>query len=132
LFNGEQIIRPDELVDDYKPSPDKLYHIQAVLQLLGVMTRDRRFEEAYNDSADKEEVRNMCDVLDRVEKRGIAQGIAQGIEQGIERGITKGADEQARKTAMNLQKMGLSPTDIARAVDRSLSIVQKWLGAELA
>ena len=71
----------------------------------------------------------MCDVLDRVEQRGIAQGIAQGIEQGIERGITKGADEQARKTAMNLQKMGLSPADIARAVDRSLSIVQKWLGA---
>ena len=118
--------------NDYTPSPDKLDHIQAVLQLLGVMTQDRRFEEAYNDSAYKEEVRNMCDVLDRVEKRGIAQGIAQGIEQGIERGITKGADEQARKTAMNLQKMGLSPTDIARAVDRSLSIVQKWLGAELA
>ena len=62
----------------------------------------------------------MCDVLDRVEKRGIEQG------------ITKGADEQARKAAMNLQKMGLSPTDIARAVDRSLSIVQQWLGAGLA
>ena len=62
----------------------------------------------------------MCDVLDRVEKRGIEQG------------ITKGADEQARKAAMNLQKMGLSPADIARAVDRSLSIVQKWLGSGIA
>ena len=62
----------------------------------------------------------MCDVLDRVEKRGISQG------------IMKGADKQAKKTAVNLFNMGLKPADIAKAVDRSLSLVQKWLGAEMA
>lgn len=110
--------------DDYTPSPEKLDHVQATLQLLSVMTQDRRFEEAYNDSAEKGEVQNMCDVLERVEKRGIAQGITQGI--------TKGADEQARKTALNLYKMGLKPAEIAQAVDRSLSLVQKWLGVGMA
>ena len=113
---------------DYTPSPDKLTHIQATLQLLSVMTRDRRFEEVYNDSADKEEVRNMCDVLDRVEKKGIAQGIAQGKAEGL----VEGAEEQARMTALKLQKMGLSTNDIAQAVDRSLGLVQKWLGTEMA
>lgn len=109
---------------DYTPSPEKLEHVQATLQLLSVMTQDRRFEEAYNDSVDHEEVQNMCDVLDRVEKRGIAQGISQGIAQG--------AEEQAKMTAINLHRMGLSPADIAQAVNRSLSLVQKWLGAGMA
>ena len=152
LFNGEQIIRPDELVDQAPRSAYKadgqLREIERDVAKRWIKSNIRiaciGFENQTNpdasmplrvfgyDGADKEEVRNMCDVLDRVEKRGIAQGIAQVIEQGIERGITKGADEQARKTAMNLQKMGLSPADITRAVDRSLSIVQKWLGAGIA
>ena len=125
---------------DYTPSPDRLTHIQATLQLLGVMTRDRRFEEAYNDSADKEEVRNMCDVLDRVEQKGIAQGKAEGIAQGKAEGIAQGkaegliegAEEQARMTALNLQNMGLSQADIARAINRSVGLVQKWLGTGTA
>ena len=71
-----------------------------------------------------EEMQNMCDVLDRVEKRG--------IEQGIEQGIIEGAEEQAKMTALNLQKMGMNPADIARAIDRSVNIVQKWLGIGIA
>lgn len=113
---------------DYTPSPEKLDHVQATLQLLSVMTQDRRFEEVYYDSADQGEVQNMCDVLDRVEKRGIARGITQGISQGV----VQGADEQAMKTAINLYNMGMTPADIAKAVDRSLSLVQKWLGAGMA
>ena len=177
LFKSDFRIVADYFVQkrengDYIPSPERLDHVQATLQLLSVMTRDRRFEEVYSESAEKGEVRNMCDVLDRVEQRGIAQGMAQGIEQGmaqgIERGIaqgieqgmargieqgmaqgieqgisqgmaqgmaqgkTQGADEQAKKTAINLHDMGLAPADIARAIDRSVSLVQKWLGVGMA
>ena len=39
------------------------------MRLLNVMTRDERFEEAYN-RVEKGEVQTMCDVLDKVEKRG--------------------------------------------------------------
>lgn len=82
----------------------------------------------------------MCEVLDRIEKRGIAQGITQGIAQGITQGIAQGkaeglaegAETQAKKTAINLYNMGLKPADIARAVDRSLNIVQNWLGVGMA
>ena len=40
------------------------------------MTNDHRFEEVYNEAGDgqKGEVRNMCDVLDKVENKGKAEG----------------------------------------------------------
>ena len=54
---------------NYIPSPEKIQHVQETLRLLNVMTRDERFEEAYN-RVEKGEVQTMCDVLDKVEKRG--------------------------------------------------------------
>lgn len=113
--------------NDYTPSSEQLHHVQATLQLLSVMTQDKRFEEAYNDGVDREEVRNMCEVLDRVEQRGIDKGIVQGRAEGR----AEGAEEQAKNTALNLFRMGLKPADIAQAVDRSPSIVQKWLSVEM-
>jgi len=97
---------------DYIPSPEKLHHVQETLQLLSVMTNDRKFEEAYIDDSGEGEVQNMCDVLDRAERRG--------------------AEEQAKLTAINLYKMGLKPEDIAKALERSLSLVQQWLGIATA
>ena len=65
---------------DYVPSREKLQHVEAVLQLLSVMTRDTRFEEVLNqeDGYDQGGVNNMCDVLDRVEAKGVAIGRAEG------------------------------------------------------
>lgn len=129
---------------DYVPSRETLDHVQATVQLLSIMTRDRRYEEAYNDSPNKQEVRNMCDVLDRVEQRGRAQGRAEGIaegrakgkaegrDEGRAEGLAQGAEEQAKMTAMNLHRMGLSPADIAQAVNRSSSLVRQWLGVGMA
>ena len=47
----------------YKPSPQKMKHVHAVLQMMSIMTGDHRFEDAYNDAIQKEEL-NMCEVLD--------------------------------------------------------------------
>ena len=41
------------------------------------MTGDNRFEETINDLKGKEKV-NMCEVLDRVEARGIEKGRQEG------------------------------------------------------
>ena len=69
---------------DYIPSSQDLTHVQETLQLLSIMTNDNRFEEAYNTNTDgqKGDPRNMCDVLDKVENRGIAKGIAKGKAEG--------------------------------------------------
>lgn len=62
---------------NYIPSPEKIQHVQETLRLLNVMTRDERFEEAYN-RVEKGDVQTMCDVLDKVEKRGFDKGVLIG------------------------------------------------------
>ena len=79
--------------------------MQETLQLLSVMTSDHRFEEVYNEASDaqKGEMRNMCEILDKIENRGIAKGIeegmakgrAEGIAEGIEKGNTEGKSQMA-------------------------------------
>ena len=65
---------------DYVPSSQDLTHVQETLQLLSIMTNDHRFEDAYNTDIDdrKGGPRNMCDVLDKVENRGIVKGESRG------------------------------------------------------
>ena len=65
---------------DYKPSPEKLHHVKAVLELLSVMEKDSRFEQAMNMSDQKGDVKNMCDVLDRAEERGAQRNAISNIK----------------------------------------------------
>ena len=117
LFQSDFRIVADYFVQkqengDYIPSPEKLCHVQETLQLLSAMTDDRRFEEAFSDDPEEGEIHNMCDVLDRAERRG--------------------AEKKAREAAINLYKMGMSPADIAKALNEALSKVQQWLGIATA
>ena len=48
---------------------------------MSVLTKDDRFLKVQQEK--EGEVKNMCEVLDRVENRGIAKGIELGISQGI-------------------------------------------------
>lgn len=59
----------------------------------------------------------MCEILDRVEKRGIAEG------------VTKGELLKTKEVALNLSKMGLSSEMIAKAVEVSVDTVRQWLSA---
>lgn len=64
---------------DYKPDPVRMKYVQEVLQLMSVMTGDRRFEEVYRDGAEGVPG-TMCEVLDRVEKKGRLEGKAEGMK----------------------------------------------------
>ena len=77
---------------DYEPKPQDLKHVQETLQLLSVMTNDHRFEDVYNEASDaqKGEMRNMCEILDKIENRGIEKGRAEGKAEGIAEGIAEG------------------------------------------
>ena len=56
---------------DYVPNTQEITHVQETLQLLSVMTNDRRFEEIYNERNSVEGgLHNMCDVLDRAVNKG--------------------------------------------------------------
>mgnify|MGYP007079222868 FL=1 len=65
--------------------------------MLSVMTNDHRFEEVYNEASDaqKGEMRNMCEILDKIENRGIAKGRAEGKAEGIAEGNVEGKNQMA-------------------------------------
>ena len=97
LFQSDFRIVADYFVQkqengDYEPSLQDLKHVQETLQLLSVMTNDHRFEEVYNEASDaqKGEMRNMCEILDKIENRGIEKGRAEGKAEGRAEGIAEG------------------------------------------
>jgi len=65
------------------------------------MTGDHRFEDAWKDGK-KGGPCNMCDVLDRIENRGIQQGIQQGenlLAQLIQKLFALGRIEDVKRVA---------------------------------
>ena len=60
----------------------------------------------------------MCEVLDRIENRG------------IEKGIEKGELKAKREMALSLAGMGMSAEAIAQAARVSVETVKQWLTQE--
>ena len=106
---------------EYTPDPRQIRHVQETLQLLSVMTRDHRFEEAYNEAYTKDGMEGgphtMCEFLDRVENRG------------IEKGLSEGRTEAKQEIAFSLQGMGMPVEKIAEAVKVSVETVKQWLAS---
>ena len=74
---------------DYTAPEATIKHVHELLQLMAVMTKDSRFEDVYSPDMEGGDI-NMCEVLDKIENRGIEKGIAQGLTQGIAQGMTQG------------------------------------------
>lgn len=117
---------------DYIPTDTQFKHVKEVLQMMSVLTKDNRFEEAVNTAAEGEEVKNMCDVLDDVEKRGEERGEKRGEERGEKRGEKQGEMKKAKETAINMKARGFSNEDISDLVGVDLEMVKKWFLDELA
>ena len=63
---------------DYRPkNPVKFRHVDELLKMMAAITNDDRFIEVLEGGRPKD----MCEVLDRVEERGIERGIQKGIDQ---------------------------------------------------
>ena len=58
-------------------------------------------------------IHNMCEVLDRIEKKGREEGIKEGIKEGIEQGILS---ERERMIRM-IYKRGYSVEQISEIVE---------------
>lgn len=96
LFQSDFRIVADYFVqkrekNDYTPSAQTMKHVQETLQLLSVMTGDHRFEDVCNDQQEGGP-QNMCEVLERVENRGLDRGIQIGMQKGTQSGIQQGED----------------------------------------
>ena len=124
LFKSDFRILADYLYQmrvnkDYIADETTIEHVEELLTLMSVMTGDNRFEETINDLKGKEKI-NMCEVLDRVEARGIEKGIEQGIEQGVKRGTIN--------TLISLVNDGiLSSYEAALRANMSVEDFEKYL-----
>ena len=61
----------------------------------------------------------MCEVLDRIEKRGEQRGLEQGMKQGITQGI--------KQMILRMQKNGYSIEQIARVAEMSEESIKKMI-----
>lgn len=98
---------------DYRPTnPKKFDHGNEVLKLFSAIAHDHRFEDLIDPKGGTPS--NMCEVLDRVEQKGIAIG-----EQ-------RGALSKARETALNLRRMGFGFAQVAQIVNVEAELVERW------
>ena len=99
----------------YSPSQDDIHHADEVFKLMSVLTKDKRFDETYNNykSMNNGECGGvaMCKVLDDL----INERYETGIEAGIEKGMKEGAYNAKVETAQNLRRMGMSSEQISLA-----------------
>ena len=79
---------------DYKPINKVIKHVDELLKLMTVLTGDSRFEEQIKEMHKEEGEVRMCEVLDKIENRGISRGIqigeTKGRKLGEKIGETKG------------------------------------------
>ena len=61
----------------------------------------------------------MCEVLDRIEKRGEQRGLEQGMKQGKTQGI--------KQMILRMQKNGYSIEQIARVAEMSKESIKKMI-----
>ncbi len=57
-------------------SEEELKHLREVLNLMSAVTEDDRWKQAYNTGEGK--VKNMCEVAERLHRRGLEEGLAEG------------------------------------------------------
>lgn len=102
--------------NEYQPEPGEIRHVDAVLKLLSAVTGDDRFE---NIEVEGNGGIGMCEVLDKIEQKG--------IEQGIEQGILTGADNEQKKIVRAMRENGCSNEEIARLTAIPLDKVNRIL-----
>lgn len=76
-----------------------LDHPQETLDLISVFSGDSRFTDEYNKlvSEKREGGISMCDLIDRIEERGLEKGIEKGMQKGMEKGMEKGMQKGMEK-----------------------------------
>lgn len=105
---------------EYVPSAQAIKHVDEFLKLLQALTGDRRYYEVLESlqETEKKEGLKMCEILDRIENRGIAigekRGIAIGEKRGEKRGKKHGRNEVNRLNAILLETNRID--DLKRAV----------------
>ena len=63
--------------------------------------------------------RDLKNVLDTAELKGMKKGLQQGRQEGIEKGLVQGALDEKRKNAKTMKSLGLPLETIAKVTGLS-------------
>lgn len=89
-FHSDMRIVVDYLAEgiDYKPTAQKVVHVEALLLMLKALTNDNRYIKMLVSLTEEEKKGDitMCELLDKYENRGIQKGMKQGIQEGMKQG----------------------------------------------
>lgn len=69
--------------------------------------------------------RDMKNVLDTAELKGMKKGIEQGMKKGIEKGIEQGASDERKKNAKAMKTLGLPLETIAKVTGMAIDDIEK-------
>ena len=115
--------------DDYVPSKRKTRYIREILQMMSALTRDKRFEEAYNADIDEGGEGSMHGYLDRIIMEGKREGRLEGKREEREKGIKvlveSGSELGAgcdRIADLIVSKYGLSKEEAVKKVGEYSSV----------
>ena len=90
---------------DYKPINKAIKHVDELLKLMTVLTGDSRFEEQIKEMHKEEGEVRMCEVLDKIENRGIEIGETRGRKIGEKLGEVKALYFYMKKTPDEIGKI---------------------------
>ena len=90
---------------DYKPINKAIKHVDELLKLMTVFTGDSRFEEQIKEMHKEEGEVKMCEVLDKIENRGIEIGETRGRKIGEKLGEVKALYFYMKKTPDEIGKI---------------------------
>ena len=106
---------------DYVPDDKReIKHVDAVLKLLSVMTRDNSYGVVLYEGKGKEKVKTMCDVADRLKKQGRKEGREEGRREGIQEG--------RREVYMGLVESKLAKGKTAEQIMEELELTKEEVG----
>lgn len=109
---------------NYKPSKEEFVHIDEILKLMTVLTKDNRFTVKQNEKQGG--AKNMCEVFDIYENRGLQKGRMEGKREGKLEGLREGKLEGKIEAYLD---MGMSIEVIAQKLGMSVEEVQDMVAA---
>ncbi len=87
-YNGDFQIIADYFVQrnsgkEYVPPKKPIQHVDSMLKLMSVLTRDTRYSDLLDENATTKEGTTMCEVLDRIVAKGEARGEIRGTQKTL-------------------------------------------------
>ena len=92
-------------------------HTDEILKLMSLLTDDNRYELTLNSKGGKP--KNMCEMLDRVEARGMEKGMARGRAEGMAKGRAEGMAKGEDMIIALLRKITPGSEDYYKALNAS-------------